>query len=76
MEGGWCVVLSLQLAGELVGIDIAHRPLLTSTSSHGNIDPKQDSTFFYFFFKVQKALCYPRERIFGQAVLCKGKEGS
>lgn len=44
--------------------------------THFNIDPKEIPTFLLFFFKVQKALCCPRERIFGQAVQCKEKGGS
>lgn len=47
--------------------------------THLNIDPKEIPTFlsiFFFFFKVQKALCCPRERIFGQAVQCKVRGGS
>lgn len=46
--------------------------------THLNIDPKEIPTFrsIFFFFKVQKALCCPRERIFGQAVQCKVRGGS
>lgn len=51
--GGGCCAIS-PAGWRSSGIHIAHRPLLTSTSSHGNIDPKQDSTFFTFFLKCKK----------------------
>lgn len=55
-----------------------HRLLLLSISSHtSTLTQKKFRPFFlFFFFKVQKALCCPRERIFGQAVQCKVKGGS
>lgn len=53
-----------------------HRPLL-SISSYSKYWPRIVPTIFFLsFFKVQKALCCPRERIFGQAVQCKVKGGS
>lgn len=57
---------------ELLPQAAARERLLT----HLQTDPKAIPTFLSFLFKVQKALCCPRERIFGQAVECKEKGGS
>lgn len=57
-------------------ISSRHRLLLLSVSSHTSILTEKKLRPFFFFFKVQKALCCPRERIFGQAVQCKVKGGS
>lgn len=53
-----------------------HRLLLLSSSSHISTLTQKKFRPFFLFFKVQKALCCPRERIFGQAVQYKEKGGS
>lgn len=65
------VVLSMSFQGaecKFAAVQLLPQHLLTHP------DPREIPTFlsFFFFFKVQKALCCPRERIFGQAVERKG----
>lgn len=80
--GGQGCAITVLLEGEqsanphLLLISSCHRLLLLSISSHISILTQKKFRPFFLFFKVQKALCCPRERIFGQAVQCKEKGGS